>query len=81
MSGVDAAGGWKTAGRPRPGPHAPVRPWHGRSPCASAGVLVYKNDREALNSFLDAWQQASELTDKAFGVVLPPPSYKPGPRR
>jgi hypothetical protein len=40
-------------------------------------LLVYVNDREALNSFLDAWQQADDLADKAFGVVLPPPAYKP----
>ncbi len=40
-------------------------------------LLVYVNDREALNSFLNAWQQAADLADKAFGVVLPPPAYKP----
>jgi len=44
-------------------------------------MLVYVNDREALDSFLDAWRQAADLADMAFGVVLPAPAYKPGPRR
>jgi hypothetical protein len=39
--------------------------------------LLYLNDREALDSFVDAWQRAADLGDKAFGVVLPPPAYKP----
>lgn len=40
-------------------------------------LLVYVNDREALNSFIEAWGQAQDLADKAFGPVLPAPSYAP----
>lgn len=40
-------------------------------------MLVYFNDREALNSFVKAWRDASDLADKAFGAILPPPKYKP----
>jgi hypothetical protein len=49
-------------------------------------VLVHVSDREALglssskpaaSSWLDAWQEAAELADKALGVVLPPLAYKP----
>ncbi len=56
-------------------------PGHGQIAVRVGRVLVYVNTREALNSWLDAWQQASEVADKAFGVVLPPPAYKPRPRR
>ncbi len=56
-------------------------PGHGQIAVRVGRVLVYVNDREALNSFLDAWQQAADLADKAFGVVLPPPAYEPRPRR
>ncbi len=52
-------------------------PGHGQIAVRVGRVLIYVNDREALNSFLDAWQQAADLADKAFGVVLPPPAYKP----
>ncbi len=55
-------------------------PGHGQIAVRVGRVLVYVNDREALNSFLDAWQQAADLADKAFGVVLPPPAYQPRPR-
>ena len=41
-------------------------------------ILMYVNDREALDSLLDAWQQAADMAEKAFGVVLPPP--RPNPR-
>jgi len=34
---------------------------------------VYVANREALESFLDAWRQAEALSDKAFGPELPPP--------
>jgi hypothetical protein len=54
---------------------------HGQIAVRVGRVLVYVNDREALDSWLDAWQQASELVDEAFGVVLPAPAYKPRPRR
>ena len=56
-------------------------PGHGQIGVRVGRVLIYVNDREALNSFLDAWQQASELADRAFGTVLPSPAYKPSPRR
>ena len=52
-------------------------PGHGQIAVRVGRVLVYVNDREALNSFLDAWQEAADLADKAFGVVLPPPAYQP----
>ena len=37
-------------------------------------MLVYVSNREALESFLDAWRQAEALADKAFGPELPPPN-------
>ncbi len=55
-------------------------PGHGQIAVRVGRVLVYVNDREALNSFLDAWREAAELADRAFGIVLPPPAYKPRPR-
>ena len=36
-------------------------------------ILIYVANREALQSFLDAWQQAEALADEAFGPDLPPP--------
>jgi hypothetical protein len=56
-------------------------PGHGQIAIRVGRLLMYINDREALDSFLDAWQQAADLGDKAFGVVLPPPSYKPRRQR
>jgi hypothetical protein len=32
---------------------------------------VYLPDREALESFVDAWRRAEALTDKAFGPLDP----------
>ncbi len=52
-------------------------PGHGQIAIRVGRLLLYLNDREALDSFVDAWQQAADLADKAFGVVLPPPAYKP----
>jgi hypothetical protein len=52
-------------------------PGHGQIAVRVGRLLIYVNDREALESLLDAWQQASNLADKAFGVVLPPAAYKP----
>ena len=52
-------------------------PGHGQIAVRVGRMLIYVNDREALDSLLDAWQRAGDLADKAFGVVLPPPSYKP----
>jgi hypothetical protein len=37
-------------------------------------LLVYVANREALASFLDAWQKAEALADTAFHPVLPLPS-------
>jgi len=56
-------------------------PGHGQIAVRVGRLLVYVNDREALDSFLDAWRQAADLADKAFGVVLPPPAYEPKRRR
>ena len=36
-------------------------------------ILIYVANREALQSFLDAWREAEALADKAFGPELPPP--------
>lgn len=44
---------------------------HGQIAVRVGRLLVYVNDREALASFLDAWQQAEALADKAFGVNGP----------
>ncbi len=52
-------------------------PGHGQIALRVGRILIYVNDREALDSFLDAWQQAANLADKAFGVPLPPPTYAP----
>jgi hypothetical protein len=41
-------------------------------------LLVYVADKEALQSFLDAWRQAEALADKAFGPELPPPRIGSG---
>ena len=41
-------------------------------------LLVYVANREALASFLDAWQQAEALTGEAFGPELPPPRVGDG---
>lgn len=56
-------------------------PGHGQIAVRVGVLLIYLNDREALNSFLEAWQQAADLADKAFGPVLPPPVYSPRPHR
>ena len=55
-------------------------PGHGQIAVRVGRMLIYVKNREALDSFLDAWQQAADLGDKAFGVVLPP-AYKPRRRR
>ncbi len=54
-------------------------PGHGQIALRVGRILIYVNDREALDSFLDAWQQAADLADKAFGVPLPSPKYAPRP--
>ena len=35
-------------------------------------ILIYCANREALESFVNAWTHASRLADEAFGPVLPP---------
>lgn len=50
-------------------------PGHGQITIRVGRILIYVNDREALDSFLDAWQRAADLKDQAFGPVLPPPAY------
>ncbi len=57
----------------------PLAGGHGQIAIRVGRILVYVNDREALDSFLDAWQQAADLADKAFGVPLPSPKYAPRP--
>ena len=51
-------------------------PGHGQIAIRLGRVLIYLNDRQALESLQDACQQASEHGDKAFGVVLPPVAYR-----
>ena len=41
-------------------------------------LLVYCANREALQSFLDAWAQAEALADRAFGPEMPPPRIGEG---
>lgn len=55
-------------------------PGHGQIAVRVGRLLIYLNDREALDSFLDAWQQAAWLSDKAFGPKPMPVSYKPRSR-
>ena len=49
-------------------------PGHGQIAVRVGRLLVYDNDRGALESFIDAWSKAAALADKAFGVVTPPPA-------
>lgn len=41
-------------------------------------LLVYVANREALQSFLDAWSEAEALADKAFGPEMPMPRFVEG---
>ena len=45
---------------------------HGQITVRVGRLLVYCNDCEALESFLDAWHRAEALADKAFGPTDPP---------
>src|SRR4051794_38466777 len=40
-------------------------------------MLIYVEDRDALESCVSARQEASTYADQAFGPVLPPPVYQP----
>ena len=62
--------------RPPPTQQAPGT---ASSPPESGRLLMYINDRDALDSFLDAWQQAANLGDQAFGAVPPPRRTGRGP--
>jgi hypothetical protein len=52
-------------------------PGHGQIAVRVGRLLVYVNEREALDSFVDAWRRAEALADKAFGPQDPVP-YRPG---
>ena len=41
-------------------------------------ILIYVANKEALQSFVDAWRQAEALADRAFGPELPPPRIADG---
>ena len=43
-------------------------PGHGQIAIRLGRVLIYLNDREALDSFLDASSRAADFGDQAFGV-------------
>ena len=65
-SQVLAAGAQEVAVRvlpPLSGPH------QGQIAVRVGRILIYVANREALESFLDAWSQASRLTDEAFGPL------------
>lgn len=73
-SQVLAAGTQDTAVRvvtPLSGPH------QGQIGVRVGRVLVYVANREALASFVSAWNEAASLAAEAFGPALPPPVYKP----
>jgi hypothetical protein len=44
---------------------------HGQIAVRVGRLLVYVNDREALESFLDAWRRAEALADQTFGRLDP----------
>jgi hypothetical protein len=46
-------------------------PGHGQIAVRVGRLLVYLNDRDALESFIDAWRRAEALADKAFGPLDP----------
>ena len=50
---------------------------HGQIAVRVGRLLVYVSDREALESFTDAWRRAEALANKAFGP-LDPPEYRRG---
>ena len=61
----------------------PAGPGHGQIAIRLARVLIYLNDREALDSLLDASLRASEFGDEAFGIALRPrrtSASRPGQR-
>ena len=53
-------------------------PGHGQIAIRRGRILMYINDREAMDSLLDAYQQAAAMADKAYGAELAPP--RPNPR-
>jgi hypothetical protein len=46
-------------------------PGHGQIAVRVGRLLVYVNDRDAMESFVDAWRRAEALADKAFGPLDP----------
>jgi hypothetical protein len=48
-----------------------VGPGHGQISVRVGCLLIYVNDREALESFLDAWRRAEALADRTFGPLDP----------
>ncbi len=40
-------------------------------------LLIYLEDRDALEAWQAALEQASEFADRAFGLVPPPALYRP----
>jgi len=59
---------------------AAAGPGHGQIAVRVGRLLMYINDRDALDSFLDAWQQAADLGDQAFGAESPSAAYRPRSR-
>ena len=49
----------------------PPGPGDGQIAVRVGRLLVYVNDREALESFLDAWHRAEALADTAVGPLDP----------
>ena len=52
-------------------------PGHGQIAVRVGRLLVYVNDREALESFIDAWRRAEAMADKAFGPLDDPTHRRP----
>ena len=52
-------------------------PGHGQIAVRVGRLLIYVNDRSALESFLDAWDRAEALADQAFGSIPGPQAYRP----
>jgi len=44
-------------------------PGHGQIAVRVGRLLVYVNDRDAMDSFLDAWRRAEALADQVFGPL------------
>ena len=40
-------------------------------------ALLCLENRQALDTWLDAFREAEDLADAVYGPVLPPPAYRP----